>query len=118
MNTKEQYTMKKNPETQTITPNFKFSIVKHYVPLFHQTLPKQNNCTKTPSYATFIRASHTHYTNLYWKMCSCNLLNFCKQCVLAKQVSTCYVYHECYRPFRYLEEGMAHYIAYTAQNSC
>jgi len=29
MNTKEQHTMKKNPETQTITPNFKFTIVKH-----------------------------------------------------------------------------------------
>jgi len=42
MNRKEQYTMKKNPETQTVTPNFKCIIVKHQVPLFHQTLPTQN----------------------------------------------------------------------------
>jgi len=29
MNTKDLYTMMKNPETQTITPKFKFTIVKH-----------------------------------------------------------------------------------------
>jgi len=29
MNTKEKHTMKKKPGTQTITPNFRFTIVKH-----------------------------------------------------------------------------------------
>ena len=81
MNTKDQYTMMKNPETQRLPPKFKFTTAKHEATLFHQPNPTQNNCIKTPIFATLIWASHTHYANQYTKLPSCDLLDFCNKSV-------------------------------------
>ena len=82
MNTKEQYTMMKNPETQRqCHQNLNLQLPHIKLLYFHQRNPTQNNCIKTPTFATLIWASHTHYANQYRKLPSCDLLDFCNKSV-------------------------------------